>query len=78
VKDSSLGAFGDFTDFDASGTVTYDDLAQGYDTKCEFKQFVSGFQVERKLYDKQNIVVLKLNYIGETLYLCEDNPEGRL
>lgn len=52
-KTSSVGAFGDFTDFDASGQIVYDDLAQGYDVKIEFKQFVSGFQVERKLYDDE-------------------------
>ena len=52
-KVSSIGAFGDFTDFDASGQITYDDLAQGFDTKVEFKQWVSGFQVERKLYDDE-------------------------
>jgi len=50
-KTSSLGAFGDFEDFDTSGQVTYDDLSQGYDVKIESKQFTSGFQVERKLYD---------------------------
>jgi len=50
-KDSSVGAFGDFTDFDTSGQVVYDDVAQGYDVKIEFKQWVSGFQVERKLFD---------------------------
>lgn len=50
-KDSSVGAFGDFSDFDAIGQIVYDDIAQGYDTKVEFKQWVSGFQVERKLYD---------------------------
>ena len=52
-KTSSVGAFGDFTDFDTSGTVVYDDFAQGYDVKIEFKQFVSGFQIERKLYDDE-------------------------
>ena len=50
-KVSSVGAFGDFTDFDTSGQIVYDDVAQGYDTKIESKQWVSGFQVERKLYD---------------------------
>lgn len=50
-KTSSVGAFGDFTDFDASGTVVYDDIAQAYDVKIESKQWVSGFQVERKLFD---------------------------
>jgi len=52
-KTSSVGAFGDFSDFDASGQIVYDDIAQGYDVKVEFKQWVSGFQVERKLYDDE-------------------------
>ena len=52
-KTSTLGAFGDFSDFDASGQITYDDIAQGYDVKIEFKQWVSGFQIERKLYDDE-------------------------
>jgi phage major head subunit gpT-like protein len=52
-KVSSVGAFGDFSDFDTSGQIVYDDIAQGYDTKIEFKQWVSGFQVERKLYDDE-------------------------
>lgn len=50
-KCSSVGAFGDFTDFDTSGQIVYDDVAQGYDTTITFKQWVSGFQVERKLFD---------------------------
>lgn len=52
-KTSSVGAFGDFSDFDTSGTVVYDDVSQGYDVKIEFKQWVSGFQVERKLFDDE-------------------------
>ena len=50
-KESSVGAFGDFTDFDTSGQIVYDDIAQGYDTQIESKQWVSGFQIERKLFD---------------------------
>ena len=52
-KVSSVGSFGDYSDFDTSGTIVYDDIAQGYDTKIESKQWVSGFQVERKLYDDE-------------------------
>lgn len=46
---SEIGAFGDWSAF--SGLVTYDQLAQGYDTTMTFLEFASGFQVERKLYD---------------------------
>jgi len=51
VKTSSIGAMGDMQDFDATGTVQYDDVSQGYDVKIEFKQFALGFQIARKLYD---------------------------
>jgi hypothetical protein len=46
---SSVGAFGDFTQF--TGNVTYDDVAQGYDVIQTHIEFASGFQVERKLFD---------------------------
>ena len=48
-KDSSVGAFGDMAPF--TGTVTYDDVQQGYDVKYEFSEFSKGFKVERKLFD---------------------------
>lgn len=49
IRNSSIGAFGDFTAF--SGTVEYDDQAQGYDVTATPIEFASGFQVERKLFD---------------------------
>lgn len=50
-EDSSVGAFGDFNDFTQSGTVTYDDVVQGYDTTFTHREYASGFKVERKLFD---------------------------
>lgn len=50
-EDSSIGAFGDFNDFSASGTVTYDDVVQGYDTTFTHREFASGFKIERRLFD---------------------------
>lgn len=46
---SQVGAFDDLTEF--SGSVNYDDLAQGFDTIATHIEFASGFQVQRKLFD---------------------------
>jgi len=48
-KDSSVGAFGDMAPFE--GTISYDDVYQGYDVKYQFKEFAKGFKIERTLYD---------------------------
>ena len=49
MRFSDVGAFGDIPRF--TGTVTYDTVAQGYDTTLTPLEFASGFQVERKLFD---------------------------
>lgn len=46
---SSVGAFGDFSQF--TGNVTYDEVSQGYDVLQTHIEFASGFQVERRLFD---------------------------
>jgi len=46
---SQVGTFGDIPEF--SGSVTYDDVYQGYDSTITPKEYASGFQVERKLHD---------------------------
>jgi hypothetical protein len=56
MKWSSVGAFGDWTDF--TGTVTYDSLNQGYDTTATYLEFVSGCQVERKLFDDDQFNIM--------------------
>src|SRR3990167_3907901 len=48
-RTSSVGAFGDVSEF--TGTVTYDDVSQGYDGTITPKEYASGFQIERKLFD---------------------------
>jgi phage major head subunit gpT-like protein len=48
-KDSSVGAFADMPVF--TGTISYDDVFQGYDTTYTHAEFAKGFKVERKLYD---------------------------
>ncbi len=49
MKWSDVGAFGDFPEF--SGSVVYDDVAQGFDVTATHLQFASGFQVDRPLFD---------------------------
>lgn len=46
---SQVGTFDDWTPFE--GSVNYDTIYQGYDVTLTPLEFVSGFQVERKLYD---------------------------
>ena len=48
-RQSSVGSFGDIPEF--TGTVVYDDVNQGYDSSITPKEYASGFQVERKLWD---------------------------
>lgn len=46
---SQVGTFGDLSEF--NGTVNYDDVFQGYDATLTHKEYSSGFQIERKLFD---------------------------
>lgn len=48
-RTSEVGAFGDVPEF--TGTVTYDDVNQGYDGTITPKEYASGYQIERKLFD---------------------------
>ena len=48
-RTSEVGTFGDLSEF--TGTVTYDDVSEGYDTTITPKEYSSGFQLERKLHD---------------------------
>lgn len=48
-RDSSAGAFGDVPEF--TGSVTYDEAYQGYDRTLTPKEYASGYQIERKLFD---------------------------
>lgn len=53
---SSVGAFTDWTQF--TGTVTYQDASQGYDTTATHVEFTSGTQVERKLFDDDQYQIM--------------------
>jgi phage major head subunit gpT-like protein len=46
---SEVGTFGDISEF--TGTVSYDDVFQGYDSTLTHKEYSGGFQIERKLFD---------------------------
>lgn len=46
---SEIGAFGDLSEF--TGQVSYDSVSQGYDTVATHREWASGFQVRRKLFD---------------------------
>lgn len=46
---TQINGFGDVPEF--VGTVNYQETSQGYDSTISYKEYASGFQVERKLYD---------------------------
>lgn len=46
---SQVGTFGDVPEF--TGTISYDDVNQGYKATLTHKEYATGFQVERKLFD---------------------------
>ena len=46
---SEVNGFGDIPEF--TGTVTYQDTSQGYSSTITYKEYASGFQIERKLFD---------------------------
>lgn len=56
VRDSSVGTMGDLSEFE--GTVIYDDMSQGYDVVETHRQFASGFQVERPLFDDDQFNIM--------------------
>ncbi len=46
---SQIGTFGDVPEF--TGSVTYDDVNQGYDVTLTHKEYASGFQIARTLFE---------------------------
>ncbi len=55
--DISVGGFGDFPEF--TGTVSYDDVYQGYQKTYTHREFAKGFAIERKLWDDDQYSVMK-------------------
>ncbi len=46
---SQIGTFGDVPEF--TGSIPYDDVSQGYDVTITPKEYATGFQIDRKLFD---------------------------
>lgn len=46
---TQVGTFGDVPEF--TGSIAYDDVNQGYDSTITPKEYGSGFQIDRKLFD---------------------------
>jgi hypothetical protein len=46
---SQVGTFGDVPEH--TGSITYDDVNQGYDVTITPKEYSTGFQIDRKLFD---------------------------
>jgi len=46
---SQVGTFGDVPEH--TGAITYDDVSQGYDVTITPKEYSTGFQIDRKLFD---------------------------
>ncbi len=55
-RTSAAGAFGDVPEF--TGTVTYDEAYQGYDVIITPKEYASGYQIERKLFDDDQFGIM--------------------
>ena len=55
-RTSSAGSFGDVPEF--TGSVTYDDVYQGYDGVITPKEYASGYQIERKLFDHDEFGIM--------------------
>lgn len=56
LKYSSVGAYSDIPEY--TGSITYQGNEQGYDTTINFPEYVSGFQIERKLFDDKEYNVM--------------------
>ncbi len=50
LKLSQVGAFGDTPEF--TGTVTYDEIFEGYDVTITDVEYANGFQIRRRLFDE--------------------------
>lgn len=53
---SQVSGYEDWSEF--TGTVTYQDASQGFDTLATHVEFASGIQVERKLFDDDQYQIM--------------------
>ena len=56
MRFSQVSGYGDIPEF--SGAVTYQSAAQGFDTTITPKEFASGIQVERRLFDTDQTAIM--------------------
>ncbi|MGH9876290.1 MAG: Mu-like prophage major head subunit gpT family protein [Nitrososphaerales archaeon] len=65
---STVGTLGDVPDL--TGTITYDEIYQGYDTSITPLEFASGLQIERRLFDDgmHNIIDQKPKALAGAIY----------
>ena len=74
---STVGTMGDMPLF--SGSVTYDDVYQGYDTTVTVLEFAQGIQVERKLFDDDQFSIIdqKPKSLAGSLYRRRQTDAAR-
>ncbi len=75
---STVGTLGDMPLF--AGTVTYDDVAQGYDTGVTPLEFAEGIQIERKLLDDDQFSIIdnKPKALAGALYRRRQTDAARI
>lgn len=74
---SSVGTMGDVPLF--TGTITYDEIYQGYDTSITPLEFASGLQIERRLFDDDqfNIIDQKPKALAGALFRLRQTHAAR-
>ena len=74
---STVGTLGDVPDF--TGTVTYDEIYQGYDSSVTPLEFASGLQIERRLFDDDqfNIIEQKPKALAGAVYRLRQTHAAR-
>ena len=75
---SSVGTLGDMPQF--TGTVSYDDVYQGYDTSVTVLEFAQGIQVERRLFDDDQFQIIdqKPRALAGSLYRRRQTDAARM
>ena len=77
AKFSTVGTLGDVPDF--TGSVTYDEIYQGYDSSITPLEFASGLQIERRLFDDDqfNIIEQKPKALAGSVYRLRQTHAAR-
>lgn len=74
---SNVGTLGDMPLF--NGSVTYDDVYQGYDTAVTVLEMAQGIQIERRLFDDDQFSIIdqKPKALASTLYRRRQTDAAR-